>query len=116
MNKFFFITLLIAVCCRATAQDSQKSSKDTLIVSFISIGAGTDYKAEDRLELFVKDFEAENKIKLPVSIKTWGREGERDYRYDLKQLSKKQCKAFVDGVTEMFRENNLVKIRQGDSE
>ena len=113
MIKFnSLVFLLILSSFHLHSQDLPKPSKDTLLVSFISIGAGTDHKAEDRLRLLVKDFELKNKVQFIVTIRNWGREGETDYSYDLTTLSKKQCKDFVDRITKMFQENNLVKIRR----
>ena len=91
-------------------QGFAQNSKDTLVVSFISIGAGTDYKAKQKLDLYAKDFEQTEHVQLNVTVKHWGKEGETDYTYDLKNLSKKQCKAFTENVEAMFLKNNLMKI------
>lgn len=107
--KSVSIVLFLLASVEMNAQ-SQSHSKDSLIVSFISIGAGTDYKAHEKLDLFVQDFQSKQHLQLNVTIKHWGREGETDYIYDLSTLSKKQCKAFVEEIVKLFAMNNLVKI------
>src|SRR6478736_8194715 len=108
-TRVLFLLLAIMFLQQGFAQNS----KDTLVVSFISIGAGTDYKAKQKLDLYVKDFEQTEHVQLNVEVKHWGKEGETDYTYDLKNLSKKQCKAFTENVEAMFLKNNLVKIVHG---
>lgn len=113
MIKVVALTFLTFVVCQLNAQSITQTQKDKLVVSFISIGAGIDYKAKDRLSLFVEGFQREHKIELDVSIKSWGREGEVDCTYNLDKLTKKQCKVFVEKIEDMFSGNNLVKISHG---
>lgn len=84
--------------------------KNKLVVSFISVGTGIDYKAKEKLLLFMEDFQREHNVSLEASIKNWGREGETDYTFNLKKLSKKQRRAFVKKIEEMLAGNNRVKI------
>ena len=106
------VSLVLFTSSEMNAQ-SQTHSKDSLVVSFISIGAGTDYKAKEKLDFYVNDFESKHQVRLNVTIKHWGREGETDYIYDLSKLSRKQCKAFVEEIEALFADNNLVKISHG---
>lgn len=105
-----FFVLIFFNTWHINAQTKPQNSKDKLVVSFISIGTGIDYKAKDKLNLLVEDFQREHLVQLGVSFKYWGREGETDYTYDLTKLSKKQCKAFIKKIEEMFAGNNRVKI------
>ena len=116
MTKVAFLVLLIFAACQTNAQSITQNQKDKLVVSFISIGTGIDYKAKDRLFLFVEEFQHQHKVELDVSIKSWGREGEVDCTYDLDKLTKKQCKGFIEKIESMFSENNLVKISHGSSD
>ena len=110
------IRYLIPIACLALVLSTsfeihaQSHAKDSLVVSFISIGAGTDYKAKERLDLFVKDFQSNQQVQLAVRTKHWGKEGETDYTYDLSKLSRKQCKTFVEEIEAMFSGNDLVRI------
>ena len=111
MNMYVWMTLVSILLFHQTNTQAQSThSKDSLIVSFISIGAGTDYKAKEKLEAYVKEFQNDNHVKLESVIKHWGREGETDYIYNLKKLSGRQCKVFVEQIESMFFGNNLVKI------
>ena len=110
MTKIFFLALLISGAGQINEQSITRNQKDKLVVSFISIGTGIDYKAKDRLFSFVEEFQLQHKVELDVSIKSWGREGEVDCTYDIDKLTKKQCKVFVEKIEEMFNGNNLVKI------
>jgi hypothetical protein len=110
MIKVVALTFITFVVCQINAQSITQTQKENFVVSFISIGAGIDYKAKDTLFLFVEEFQHQHKVELDVSIKSWGREGEVDCTYDLDKLTKKQCKVFVEKIEEMFSGNNLVKI------
>ncbi|MBK5280362.1 MAG: hypothetical protein JJE09_16005 [Bacteroidia bacterium] len=109
----FFVVLNFVSFQVNTITESQQA-KDKLVVSFISIGSGIDYKAHERLQLFIEEFQQENHVQLRVSIKNWGREGETDFTFDLGKLSKKQCKAFVERIEAMFAKNDRVKISHSD--
>ena len=81
MNMYVWMTLVsILLFHQSNTQAQSTHSKDSLVVSFISIGAGTDYKAMKELDIYAKEFQNEHHVKLDVSIKHWGREGETDYR------------------------------------
>jgi hypothetical protein len=113
MTKAFILVLSIFGASLINGQSIPHNQKEKLVVSFISIGTGIDYKAKDRLLSFVEEFQLQHQVKLNVSIKSWGREGEVDYTYDLDKLTKKQCKVFIEKIEALFSENNLVKISRG---
>ncbi|HRG58161.1 MAG TPA: hypothetical protein PK323_04340 [Bacteroidia bacterium] len=64
-------------------------------VSFISKGAGTDYQMKQKYDAFITDFETRNKVKLLLSKASWGREGEVDYCFDMKELNKEITEKFI---------------------
>lgn len=102
--------LLIAISSMASAQRLQPAAIDSLTVNFISIGAGTDHKAEERFAAYIKSFQKENKVTLRYKIKPWGKEGETEYKISLKNLGQKQRRTFKHALNEMFKENKRVKI------
>ena len=108
MLKHFCLLVFFVWFC--FPMNAQKKSDTKLVISFISIGTGIDYKATEQLSSYVQDFQEKYQVQLDPTIKNWGREGETDYTYDLKKLTKKQCKAFVEKIEEMYTENNRVKI------
>ncbi len=65
----------------------QKKSFSVLVVSFISIGAGIDQEANNKLDKVVQDFVKKNECKINSEMRTWGREGEKDYCFSSSDLS-----------------------------
>jgi hypothetical protein len=82
----------------------------TYSVNFISIGTGVDSKAIDELLAFHQSFEKEVKHQVPYTVRHWGREGETDYRFDLKALTAKQRKVFREKVKKLFEKNSRVDL------
>ena len=101
-----------------TSDNGKKVNPDPIVtatrltVSFISIGAGTDYKAKEKFEKFVAGFETRNKVKLVAEKVGWGREGEVDYCYDLATLKPLQRAAFVQETKALVNGNDLVQVRE----
>ena len=105
-----FISFFLIIPLSLVAQRIQPSTRVPFSVNFISIGAGTDHKAKEKLHDFLKAFEQQQKVRLDFKIKNWGKEGESEYIFDLKTLSAKQRGEFKGTVQKMFKENNLVRI------
>lgn len=98
-----------------TMNDTTKANKDEvyrLIVSFISIGEGTDMKAVNELRSYIEESKKNyNKGINPVEV-PWGREGEVDFIFRLSNLSDEEQIKFVNGLTSMYTENKLVQISE----
>lgn len=90
-----------AIVKSETSENKSNQGKDSnqstfrFTVSFISKGAGTDYQMKQKYDAFITDFETRNKIKLALSKASWGREGEVDYCFDIKELSKEIVEKFI---------------------
>lgn len=110
INPKYYLLILFFISWQIHAQTIRQKSENELVVSFISIGSGIDYKATEQLSIFTKDFQHKHHVQLDVALKNWGREGETDYTYTLKKLSKKQRTLFVDKIEALFANNNRVKI------
>lgn len=79
-----------------------------MLVSFISIGAGTDYKTREKYDAYI-----EKMAKKPAFDKAaWGREGEVDYCFPLTDLSAQEVADFVLSTKEMMKDNSLVIISE----
>ena len=79
-----------------------------MLVSFISIGAGTDYKTREKYDAYI-----EKMAKKPAFDKAaWGREGEVDYCFPLTDLSPQEVAEFVSATKEMMKDNSLVIISE----
>ncbi len=81
-------------------------------ISFISIGAGIDYKAKAKFDAFVLDFGKRNSGKLKHETVGWGREGETDYCFALTELNARQQGAFVQESKALLKDNELVQMAE----
>lgn len=101
--------VLILIGWAGWAQRANKS-QNNLTVSFISIGSGIDYKAENRFLDFVNSFQQKYHLEMLYRLSRWGKEGETDYIFNMKKLSTKQKKELKDSLTKLFEGNALVTI------
>lgn len=102
---FSIVTYLFFACGNAkkvknieSTQTENHSVKDTICrftVSFISFGAGIDKNAKKEFEQFIIDFELKNEMKIPYEKKYWGKEGELDFCFMLKELKKEDQESFI---------------------
>jgi len=83
-----------------------------LIVSFISIGEGTDIKAHENFDAFMSSWQTENNKTLVVDKVPWGREGEVDYCFKLNELDKDSQAKFVSKVQDAVKDSKLVQISE----
>ena len=65
------------------------------IVSFYSIGEGTEQKQIEKLEGFLYQYRQKNKKTIPVQKTFWGREGELDFCISLKEISLSDQLVFI---------------------
>ncbi len=82
------------------------------IVSFISIGAGTDKKAKQEYGQYITGYEQKNKVKLNYEKTSWGREGEVDYCFKLTELDKKKQELFIIETKEILKSSSLVRFKE----
>jgi len=94
--------------------DNIKSNAEILgydmVISFISIGAGIDTKLKDKIDNFLISFNKENNTDVTPVKKGWGREGEIDYNFTLKNLSTSQKKKFISSIEELAGGSDMVHI------
>jgi hypothetical protein len=64
-------------------------------VSFYSPGNGIDHTIKGKYDTFVADFGKRKKVKLEHETVSWGREGEVDYCFFLRELSEADQAVFV---------------------
>ncbi len=89
----------------------QSKDPDKFTVSFISAGAGVDYKAEDKFRDFVAKFQQEHRTGPLYQIQKWGKEGETDYNFNLSRVQPPVKASLKEKLTKMFEDNALVKIQ-----
>ncbi len=127
-TSIFFLMICSLVACKnlknTTISDTSTSSEqakdaDTnfqFIVSFISIGAGIDKTAKKQFEQLMTEFENTNKLKLNVVIKKWGREGEVNYCFVLKNLDRELKNTFITNTKSTLSQSNLVRFHENNIE
>lgn len=88
----------------------EKDKVYDMIISFISKGAGIDSDLKSKVDVALKNFNNTNKTDLKPEIISWGREGEVDYNFILKNLSTKQKKAFISSIEETVGSTDMAHI------
>lgn len=94
----------------ATASDEKKTG--IVVVSFISFGAGIDFKALPEFEQFMKVYNTRSSCGFRYEVKNWGREGERDYCFT---SNGQQC--FTDFITSLknkYKGNDRILIKENE--
>lgn len=89
-------------------QPAAKEQKYRLIVSFTSKGAGAN---SDQRQAFLNYVDSLAK-KPAYKTVHWGREGETDYCFTLKELSKKEQSAFIAEVKKKVAGSDRVFIEE----
>lgn len=113
-----FLTLLFVSCKteeKVINNKSEVSQTNNIKVSFISIGSGIDKNGIKQLESLISQFESNNKVKLNIYIKSWGREGEKDYCIDCSAISSDKKKELRLTIEQMFIESKLTRIISDNS-
>jgi hypothetical protein len=85
-----------------------------LIISFTSIGTGTDGAAIEAVENYITEYNKANNVSLAVEKYPWGREGEKDYCLLLTELSSDKQAAFIQGIREQVKKSTRVFIKENE--
>lgn len=128
MNKVFLIIGIASmIACKATSDSSTTSAKTSeistettskqvdsydVIVQFISKGAGIDNDLFNKFQGAMARFNKEQGLNLKADRKPWGREGEFDLQYNLKDLSTKQKQKFNDLLDSVVGKTDMVHIKR----
>jgi hypothetical protein len=92
--------------------EKQATVKYRLIVSFISIGEGTDPEARKIMDQIVQSWETKAGKKLEMETFPWGREGEVDFCFHLKELNAPDQAAFARDLRAAFNNRPLIQIAE----
>jgi hypothetical protein len=130
MNCFAAVLLIVMAGSCTTSKNTQADSNEKnltqntnpridlpdsmyrVIVSFISIGAGTDAQAREKLEQLIQQHQVDFGMPVAKEEIPWGREGEVDVCFKLLGQDKKAKDSFVKKLREAFKENKLVQITE----
>lgn len=120
-NILYLILPLTLFACSTNKQTSNAATPATatsndstcrFVVSFISIGAGIDNKAREEFDKFILEYSAKNKVHIVYVPERWGREGEIDYCFKLKELSSSKQEEFIREAKGLFKESSLVRYKE----
>lgn len=95
-----------------STQQKQAVVKYRLIISFISIGEGTDPVAREKMEGILSKWEMKAGKKIQMESFPWGREGEVDFCFLLNELSAPDQAALARELREAFIMHPLVQISE----
>ena len=96
---------------------SMQISKDTpyrFIISFISIGEGTDRNAKEILDAALNNWKTSQKKDINYEEVHWGREGEVDFCFLLTELKEVDQKKFISEMKEKFNGHALVQFAENE--
>ena len=97
--------------------DQKKAERDInntyrLVVSFYSIGSGSDAKAINQFETMLADYQVQHNLRIAFDKTPWGREGEVDYCVRLDNLKSDEQSNFILMTKEVLFQSQLVHITE----
>lgn len=95
-----------------TDQDKVNGNFYRLIVSFISIGEGTDRQGRETLDGVLADWKTKKGKEITFESVAWGREGENDFCFRINNLNEKEQQMFVSDMKTAFKGRSLVQITE----
>lgn len=93
------------------SSETQQTKSYDLVLSFISKGAGIDRELKTKFEEGLAKYNSTNKVDITPEISHWGREGETNLNFNLKNLSTAQRKSFLSFVKETIGDTDMVHIK-----
>ena len=123
MKKVIFILSAISlIACKnsettaaataSTEKQAEQVKSYDLVLEFISKGAGIDNKLLTTFKEGLAKFNSTNKTDIKPDISHWGREGETNLNFNLKNLSTEQKKSFSSFVKETVGDTDMVHIKK----
>lgn len=124
INSALIFSVLFFACKskQATANTTDNTNTSTnsadvnapksyrLIVSFISIGTGVDGDAYSKLEKFVQG----HPKKPSYEKKRWGREGEEDFMFSLKEFKATDQAKFISDLKAAVGKSDRVLFKENE--
>lgn len=114
MKNIITLTFLLSItlvsfnsctCCKAKTVEV-KEGYSRLVVTFISKASGIDYEVRDKFTAYLKT----NYPDVKYDYKNWGREGEKDYCFQLETMTAKEQKKFISEIEKEFGVNPLINV------
>jgi hypothetical protein len=89
-----------------------QDEKYRLVISFISIGEGTDPTAREKLNEILASWSQKAGKEIVMESHPWGREGEVDFCFHLNELSGQDQALMVREIREAFAGKPLIQISE----
>jgi hypothetical protein len=83
-----------------------------LVISFISIGEGTDPEGPAKVDKVLRTWERKNGQAAYYSVQPWGREGEADYNFTLRGMTIEQQAEFVKLLQSALKDEKLILVTE----
>jgi len=115
---FLILSLFVIVSCHSTKNAPVKpvevpkvqspsgdeiAALNNLVVSFYSVGGGSDYKAAVEFENYINQYSERTNKPIPFKKIQWGREGEVDYCIELSEWIDDSRGKFIDEVRKFLK-------------
>jgi hypothetical protein len=113
----FLSILMLVFACKNTKKSQKTTEADIyrVIVSFNGKGEGTDKQAIAKLESYTITFGKKEGKTLAYDKYPYGREGEIDYCFYLKELKKGAQDDFVAGLKNLMKDAKYVFIKENEA-
>lgn len=85
------------------------------IVSFISIGEGPDRNGKEIFNAVIENWKTNRNKEIKFETIPWGREGEVDFCFDLKELDARSQNQFINEMTKNFSGHTLVQFSENEA-
>lgn len=102
------------VADQESAPPKEKVQPDTfrVVISFISIGEGTDPEGPAKVERVLKSWENKKGTAVTYTVQPWGREGEADYNFTLRGMSAPDQQEFVKQLQSALKDEKLIIVTE----
>lgn len=92
--------------------DSTTKVNYRFIVTFYSIGSGTEHDQINRLEKFITDYSLKSGASIAYEKSIWGREGEINYCMQLSEISIADQQKFMASIKEELKSAKWVRFSE----
>jgi hypothetical protein len=126
VKNLFIVAFAIALsaCTSPKNVDKVSDKKDTVakpfladslsrfVVSFYSIGTGVNGIAKEKFDAFILKFNKDNGVILAVQSTNWGREGEVDLCFKLRELTAAQEVDFITKSKALLQNDEHINFEE----
>lgn len=85
------------------------------IVSFISIGEGPDRNGKEIFNGVIENWKTNRNKEIKFETVPWGREGEVDFCFELKELDARAQSQFINSMKKNFSGHSLVQFSENEA-